>query len=112
MDLIQSYFECCGADGPQDYGKYTFTNLNGPQPESCLNPETKILNTQGCSEAVQEKLQAHIAVAAGIALGAGALMVCIIISIIIRCMTSYICKVMNFVTFVIKPDNSFLYTWL
>lgn len=64
VDLIQSFFECCGKKNSLDY---PLTGI----PESCA-----LLNyAKGCSKAVPEKLGSNVILVAGVALGSGAVMV-------------------------------------
>ena len=67
IDFVQEVFKCCGADnGLTDYtmdGKNT--------PDSCV-AESYL---KGCNKVVPEVLDSYSALVAGVALGAGALMV-------------------------------------
>lgn len=67
VDLVQGVFKCCGADSSLDYRR------QGP-PESCAI-ETY---TRGCNKVVPDVLDNYSALAAGVALGAGALMVSVL----------------------------------
>ena len=66
IDTIQSFFGCCGKTSSADY-----TLKLKPIPESC-----KMENyLKGCSKVVTDKLSEYVIVVAGVALGAGAIMV-------------------------------------
>lgn len=79
VDLIQSFFGCCGVNAGAEY-----LAQNVKIPESCnLKDDVTKVFTKGCSSVVPEKLKADIVVAAGVALGAGAVMVRYVRNIIV-----------------------------
>ena len=64
VNLVQKFAGCCGYDGPADYAGKDL-------PTSCGD------NKEGCNSVAPTKLGEHVIVAAGVALGAGAVMVTI-----------------------------------
>ncbi|CAH8485229.1 unnamed protein product [Schistosoma intercalatum] len=44
LDKIQTEFHCCGSESPKDY-----ISTKQTIPDSCKNPETKIIYLDGCS---------------------------------------------------------------
>jgi len=74
VDLVQATFECCGVNGPKDY------TLKGKSvPDSCGDNMAELavdaLTATGCGSTVKEKLDDYSILAAGVALGAGVVMV-------------------------------------
>lgn len=73
VDLIQSTFTCCGVKGPGDYQVI---------PTTCPQAEDADLDTMkdaltgdlGCADKVEKTLEEYSVVAAGVALGAGVIM--------------------------------------
>lgn len=74
VDLVQNAFSCCGNEGPQDY-----MDKEKSVPKSCSGA------LEGCKGKVPEQLEAHVIVAAGVALGAGAAMVSHITTSVSKC---------------------------
>lgn len=61
IDLVQSFFKCCGVDGPQDYTQIP--------PKSCE------MYITGCANAIENTIKSNSTLFAGVVIGAGALMV-------------------------------------
>jgi len=93
VNKIQTTFECCGADGPQNWENSTFSTNNKNQlPDSCCPKETGLCNVkeakhfkEGCIKKLREGAVERLPVIVGVMIGLAVFQLLILILAIVLC---------------------------